>query len=98
LFRVLRHPLHLGLQLVSSDRLLPVIFQHERVVQITCDFAFQLRLRHHRIQRWLGIRAFFWPDPVTPVNVFDCPLIHDTIRKAQASPLVCICAEGGVFL
>ena len=45
-------------------------------------------------------RAFFWPDPVTPVNVFNRPLVRDAIREAQAfgAALVCIRAEAGVIL
>ena len=83
LFGVLRHALHLCLQLFSTKRLLPVILQRLRVAQIVFNFLFQLRLRHHRIERRLGIRTFFWPDAVTPVNFFNRSLISDTISESQ---------------
>ena len=41
---MLGHPLHLGLELLGSDRPLPVIFQRLRVAQIIFDFLFNLRL------------------------------------------------------
>jgi hypothetical protein len=85
---VLRHAIHFGLQLLYSDRALPVIFEHLRLAQIIFDFLFELRLRHHRIQRRLGIRvlpAIAGPDPVTPVNVLDRSLIGHTLCKGQRS-------------
>ena len=54
--------------------------------------------------------TFFWPDPMTPVNALDRPLIRDALSEAQASvakdrrrghgcgALVCIRAKGGVIL
>ena len=50
---------------------LPLIFELLRVAQIVFDFRFQLRLRHHRIERRLAIGALFRPDAVTPVNFFN---------------------------
>jgi hypothetical protein len=49
------------------------------------DFLFQLRLRHHCIERWLGIGTLFWPDAVTPVNVLDSSLISYALCKRQRS-------------
>jgi hypothetical protein len=83
---VLRHAIHFGLQLLSGNWLLPVIFERLRLEQIIFDLLFELRLRDHRIQRWLGIGIVFWPDPVTPVNVLDRSLISDAFRERQ-SPL-----------
>ena len=57
-----------------------------------------LRLRHHRIQRWLGAGVRVWPDPVTPVNVFDRTSDTRRDRRSSSSALVCIRAEGGVIL
>jgi hypothetical protein len=64
-----------------------VIFERLRVAQIACDLVFQLRLRHHRIERRLGIAALFWPNPVTPVNVFNCPLKGDAFGEGEPSGL-----------
>jgi hypothetical protein len=82
---VARHAIYLSLQLLTSDRALPVIFQRLRLSQIVCDFLFELRFRHYRIQRWLGIGAIFWPDPVTPVNFFDRSLICDALGECERS-------------
>src|SRR5205807_10353596 len=38
---------------------------------IIFDFLFELRLRHHCIERWLGIGALFRPDAVISVNLLD---------------------------
>src|SRR5206468_9209394 len=73
--------------LLSSDWLLPAIFQREGVAQIVCDLVFQLRLRHHRIERRLGSRILLWPNPVTPVNVFDRSLKRDALGEAERSGL-----------
>ena len=54
-------------------------------MQVFCDFLFDLRLRHHFIQRRLGAGVRVWPDPVTPVNVLDRRLIGDALGEAQAS-------------
>ena len=43
LFGVTGDPLHFGLQLVGSDRPLPVIFQRLRVAQIVFHLLFDLR-------------------------------------------------------
>jgi hypothetical protein len=85
---VLRHAIHLSLQLVSGDWLLPVIFERLRLEQIIFDLLFELRLRDHRVQRWLGIRvlpAAAGPEPVTPVNVLDRSLIGYALYKRQRS-------------
>ncbi|PYJ66664.1 MAG: hypothetical protein DME78_04100 [Verrucomicrobia bacterium] len=87
LFGVLCHSIHLSLQLLSSDRALPVILQGLGIVQIIRHFLFQLCLRHHRIERWLGIRALpaiAGPDTVTPVHVFDCALIRHTFFEGKS--------------
>jgi hypothetical protein len=85
LLGVLRHAVHLGLQLRYSDRTLPVIFQHLRLVQIVCHFLFQLRLRHDRIERWLGIGSLFRPYPMTPVNFFNSSLVSYALVERQRS-------------
>jgi hypothetical protein len=85
LFGVSGHAHHLGLQLVSSYRLLPVSLQRLRVAQIAFDFLFDVRLRHHSIERRFGAGVGLWPDPVTPVNVFDRCLIRDALREGQRS-------------
>jgi hypothetical protein len=82
---VLSHAIHFSLQLLSGNGPLPVILQRLRLTQIISDFVFQLRLRHHRIERWLAIRAIFWPDPVTPVNFFNRSLICDALLKRECS-------------
>jgi hypothetical protein len=81
LFGVLRHAIHLSLQFLSTKRPLPVIFERLRVAQIVLDFLFNLRLRHHSIERWLGIETLFRPDTMPPVNFFDRPLISYALRK-----------------
>jgi hypothetical protein len=63
---------------------LPVILQCLRFAQIAFYFLFQLRFRHHRIERWLGIGALFGPDAVTPVNILDGSLIFHTLCKGQS--------------
>jgi len=49
LFGVMRHAVHLGLELLRSDRPLPVILQRLGIAQITRDFLFDLRPRHNCI-------------------------------------------------
>jgi hypothetical protein len=44
-----------------------------------------LRVRNHCIERWLRIASLAWPDPVTPVNVFNRSLIRDALSKGQRS-------------
>jgi hypothetical protein len=83
LFGVLRHSVHLGLQLLRSDRTLPVILHGFRIAQIVFDFLFQLRLRYYRIQRRLGIGTILWPNAVTPVNVFYCSLMSYAFCERQ---------------
>jgi hypothetical protein len=73
------------LQLVSSYRPVPAILQCLRIAKILCDFLFDVRLRHHFIQRWLGTGVRVWPDAVTPVNVLDRSLVSDALGEAQAS-------------
>ena len=72
---MLCHAIHLGLQLVSRNRALPVIFQCLRLAQVIFDFLFQLRLRHYCVERRLGIGPLLWPYTVAPVHVFDSSLI-----------------------
>jgi hypothetical protein len=84
LFGALRHAIHFNLQLLSGDRPLPVILQRLRLAQIICDLFFELRLRHHSIQRWLGIGSLFGPDAMTPVNVFNRSLISYALYKRQS--------------
>jgi hypothetical protein len=78
---VLRHAIHFSLQLLTGDRLLPVILQRLRLAEVVCDFLFPLRPRHHRIERWLGIGTLFRPDPMTPVDVLDRSLIRDALLE-----------------
>jgi hypothetical protein len=85
LFGVPRHALDLSLQLLSRKQALPLIFQCLRVTQVVFDFLFQLRLRHHCIERWLAIRALFRPDSMAPVNSLNRPLICYTLWKGQRS-------------
>jgi hypothetical protein len=110
LFGVTGDSLHFGLQLVRSDRPLPVILQRLRVAQIIFDLFLDLRLRHHLIQWRLGAGIRFRPDAMPPVNFLDRPLICDAICKRQRSvpsdrrrghgrgALVSTHAEGGVIL
>ena len=84
----MRHAIHLSLQLLGRNRPLPVILQRLRVAQIILDFAFDLRLRHHGVERWLGIGPFpaiAGPDPMTPINFFNRALISYAICKRQRS-------------
>src|SRR5439155_8474411 len=49
---------------------------------------FELRLRHHRVERWLGIRAFpaiAGPYAVTPVHFFDSSLIRHAFFERECS-------------
>jgi hypothetical protein len=83
LFGVLRHSVHLDLELPVGDRPLPVILERLRLAHVICDFFLKLRLRHHCIERRLGIRAFFRPDTVTPVNAFNCSLMSHAFCERQ---------------
>jgi hypothetical protein len=47
-----------------------------------------LRARMGQIERWLGIRALFWPDAMAPVNFFNGSLISDTISESQHGALL----------
>src|SRR5439155_2606768 len=96
LFGVLRHPIHFSLQLLGRDRLLPLLFEQLRIAQVILDLLFDCCLRHQRIERWLWIKTLFWPDAVTPVNVFDCLLIRDALGEAQGCVLVSVRAKNGV--
>jgi hypothetical protein len=81
---VLRHAIHLSLQLLGGDWPLPVILQRLRLAQVIFNFRFQLGLRHHRIERWLQIvtlAATAGPDAVTPVNVLDRSLIRHSVSE-----------------
>src|SRR4030095_7917739 len=89
--------IHFSLQLLGRDRLLPLLFEQFRFAHIICDLLLDLRLRHHRLQRWLWASICFWPEPMPPVNFFDCPLIRDAIRETQGSVLVSIRAEASVI-
>jgi hypothetical protein len=74
---------------------LPVVIQRLRVAQIIFDLLFQLRLRHHCIERWfrLGIfPAVAGPDAMTPVNLFNCPLVSYSLCKRQSRD----CGIGGL--
>ena len=54
LFGVLRHAIHLSLQLLSSDRLLPVILQRLRIAQIILRLSFRSApaTSPHRAMAW----------------------------------------------
>src|SRR5262245_50490308 len=84
LLGVLRHTLHLSLQLICSDWM-SVMLQCERIAQIGCDLVFQLRLRHHSIERWFWIRILLWPDTVSPVDILNSCLIGHTLCERQCS-------------
>src|SRR6266446_3274310 len=88
LLGMLRHSLHLSLQLLRTKWLLPVILQRFGVAQIVFDFLFQLHRRHHFIERRFWIGALFWPNAVTPVNFFNRSLISDTISESQHCALL----------
>ena len=68
---------------VGGKRPRPVILQRLRLVQVVRDFLFQLRLRHHLVERRFGISVLFRPDPVTPVNVFDRTLIGHAFGETE---------------
>jgi hypothetical protein len=85
---VLRHAIHFSLQLLTGDRLLPVILQRLRLAEVVCDFLFPLRPRHHRIERWLGIGtlpAIAGPDAVTPIHVLDRSLKRYALLERERS-------------
>jgi hypothetical protein len=78
------HTIYFSLQLLSGDGLLPVTLQCLRPPEIICDFVFQLRLRHHRIERWLGLWILLRPDSVTPINFFNRSLIGHALGECQS--------------
>ena len=83
----MRHAIHLSLQLLGRNRPLPVILQRLRVAQIVFYLLLDLRLRHHGIERWLGIGslpAVAGPDAVSPVNFFNRSLISYALCKSQS--------------
>jgi hypothetical protein len=84
---VLRDPIHLVLQLPRLDRLLPVLLQQLRVDEVILDFLFEFRCRHDFVERGFRSRIFFRPNPMLPINLFNCTLSRDSIRKAQTSSL-----------
>src|SRR6266481_2731506 len=47
------------------------------------DFSFELRLRHHRVERRLGIGTLLWPNPVAPINLFNGSLISYALRNCE---------------
>ncbi|PYK48774.1 MAG: hypothetical protein DME20_08145 [Verrucomicrobia bacterium] len=73
------------MQLLGRDRLLRVNFQRLRVAEIIFHLLFNLRGRHHLIERRLRLQIFFRPNPVPPVNVFNHALISDPVREAEGS-------------
>ncbi len=78
--------LHLGLQLLRSDRPLRVNSQRLRVAEIIFHLLFNLRGGHHLIEQRLGLRILFWPNAMTPVNFLNRSLISYSIgeRKSRA--------------
>jgi hypothetical protein len=63
----------------------PGNFQRLRFTLVVCDFIFQLRLRHHRIERRLEIGPLSRPDSVTPVNFLNGSLIIYAFFKREHS-------------
>jgi hypothetical protein len=57
-----------------------------RVAQILFNFLCKLRLRHHCVERWLGIRALFRPNAMTPTNILDW--LVDNLCVLQRSKFV----------
>jgi hypothetical protein len=47
--------------------------------------SFKLCLRHHRIERQLGIGALFWPDAMAPVNFLNGSLIRHAFFERKRS-------------
>src|SRR6266436_8838405 len=75
---------HLGLQLVKSDRPLPVIFERLRVAEIILYLLFNLLGRHHLIEWRLRLRILFCPNAMTPVNFLNCSLISYSIGERKS--------------
>ena len=89
LLRVTRDALHLGLELVRSDRPLPVILQRLRVAQIVFDLLLDRFVRHHFIQRRLCAGICRRPNAMLPIDFLDRVLIRDAIRETQGFGLIC---------
>ena len=83
LLGVLRHALHLSLQLLSTKRLLPIILQCFRVAQIVFNFFSSSAggIASSNEGFWIG--ALFRPNPVAPVLFLNRSLINDTISQSQ---------------
>src|SRR5204862_4619481 len=73
------------LQLVRSNRPLPVSFERSRVAEIICYLLFNLLGGHHLIERWLRLRILFRPNAVPPVNFFKRSLITCALCERQRS-------------
>ena len=83
--RVTGRSLHLRLKFACSDWPSPLVSHQLRFAQILFDFSFDLRLRNHRIKRWLGRTVFLGPNPMSPIDFFDRSLIRYTLCKCQCS-------------
>ncbi len=62
-----------------------VVLQRLRVAQILFDFVFKLRLRHHGIERWLGIRTVFRPRYCDARHVLTGSLISYALCEGERS-------------
>ena len=71
--------LHLGLQLLRSDRPLPVIFECLRVAEIIFYLLFNLLGRHHLIEGGLRLRILFRPNAMPPINFLNRALVSYAI-------------------
>jgi hypothetical protein len=80
---VLRHALHFSLKLLTYSVVAAIghRFQDFRADNLRFPSA---GLRHHGIERWLGIRtlpATAGPDAVTPVNILNRSLVGHALCK-----------------
>src|SRR5262249_53467262 len=83
LFGVLRHTIHLSLQLLGRDRLLPLLFEQLRMAQVILHLLLDRGLRHYLFERWLVIRTRLRPDAMAPVHFFNCSLVSDAILEDE---------------
>jgi hypothetical protein len=73
---MLRHAIHLSLKLARTDGSPEVICDKLRQVQILGDLLFNFLPRDRRIERRFRSRIVLRPNPMTPVNFFNGPLIR----------------------
>src|SRR5882757_4976718 len=75
------HSLHLSLKFARADWQSPLICHQLRFAKIIFNSLLNLMLRHNRIERRLRPRIVLWPNPMTPIDLFDRVLVRNPLGK-----------------